>query len=272
MENNYKYSGKISPEGTVLGLITGCLAAAVLSVPYAYTTIFIPLVYFNVLATLGLGVAAGFCASWGARKCNMQNVFMYMAVGLVTGLCAVYFSWVYWVFVMSGHEWLVFSPLGLISVAQEVMVEGTWGMTSGGNITGLALAAIWVVEAVMIVGATIYMARKGLTSFICCPDCTVWFKDPTRTLSYEMPESISDLTDALKQLNFKALHDLTPVQPGETGALLLEIYFCPACSKFGSFDLQRLEHTVKNGKVETKKTMLIERQLLPKEGLLELTQ
>jgi|ETNmetMinimDraft_30_1059905.scaffolds.fasta_scaffold86077_1 uncharacterized membrane protein YeaQ/YmgE (transglycosylase-associated protein family) len=237
MEQNYQYSGKVTPQGIVLGLVAGCAAAAVLCIPYAYITIFIPLVFFNVVATIILGMIAGMCAGWGGRKGNMQSAAMYVVVGLIVGLVAEYLNWVLWVFVFSGHEAVVLSPMHLLNIARVVMEEGTWGMTSGDNVAGLELACVWIAEGLMIVGGSIYMARGGLTSYICCPDCTVWFKDPTKTMSYEMPEDLDKVVHDLKGLNLKTLHHLTPLTGQKPASLEFDIFFCPACSTFGCFDL-----------------------------------
>jgi hypothetical protein len=150
------------------------------------------------------------------------------------------------------------------------MEEGTWGMTSGDNVAGLELACVWIAEGLMIVGGSIYMARGGLTSYICCPDCTVWFKDPTKTMSYEMPEDLDKVVHDLKGLNLKTLHHLTPLTGQKPASLEFDIFFCPACSTFGCFDLQTVELIQKKKKVETKKAKLIDRLLLPKEGLADL--
>ena len=272
MEESYRYSGKVTPVGVVFGLVCGCVAAVVLSIPYGYITAFIPFIYLNLIATLGLGALVGLCAGWGARKGNLQNPALYVLIGLIAGLLAEYCNWVYWIFILSEHQVVIEHPAGLVVIAKEVMKEGTWGMTSGGNVTGVFLALVWACEGVMIVGASAVLAYLGLATYICCPDCTVWFKDPTKTLSYEVPEDPDQLIADLEALNFGALKNLEPRRTGKSVFLRLEIYFCPKCSQFGCFDLKLIELEQKKDKIEEKATDLIERQLFPKGGLAELVQ
>lgn len=271
-ERNYQYSGAVTGAGVVMGLVAGCVAAIILSIPYGYITVFIPFIYLNLIATAGFGALVGLCAGWGARKGNMQNAAMYVVVGLIPGILAEYCNWVYWIFIHSEHQFLITNPLAIVAIAKEVMKEGTWGLSSGGNVTGMFLCVIWVAEAVIIIGGAAWLSLIQLTSYICCPDCTVWFKDATKTLSYDLPADVNHVVSELKGLNFKVLQELEPQKPDKSKFLTLEIYFCPKCSKFGCFDLAQVELEQKKDKVEEKKTELIKRQLFPKEGLAALAQ
>lgn len=267
----YKYSGEITKNGLINGMITGVAAAAVLSVPYAYATAYIPLVYANLLAVGAYAFAVGWVSAKVARAGGLQSPAMYIVIGVISGIVAEYLSWVGWIFVLSKHSELLFNPLDLIATAGKILPVGTWGLRSGGNISGIPLLCVWILEAAAIIGIATYFAYQGLVSHICCPHCKKWFDAPAKVLHFNMPDNPGQVVESLKNLDFKPLLALEKVDPATVRQYLaVEIYFCPSCSKFGCFNVSSVVVTIKKDKNEIATTVLLNRLLLPMERLQEL--
>ncbi|MBT3381673.1 MAG: hypothetical protein HN742_35615 [Lentisphaerae bacterium] len=268
---HFRHSGQITVAGILMGLALGSLAALLLSIPYAYITVYVPFVFLNIIATAALGGLTGLCAAKAARKGDLQSPAAYVTIGLVVGVAAEFWNWVFWIFAISRQELLTFQPSVIVAVARNILPEGTWGMSSGTNITGIPLLCVWVVEGAIIIIACAAAALEGLKSYLCCPKCTTWFNTATKTLTYDVPAALPDVVDEFSRLQFACLADLQPVEAaGADRYLQLDLFFCPECSEFGCFSFTSVEMVKKKDKTEKKEDALIDKQLLPMEQLSEL--
>ena len=269
----YQYSGKITLNGCVISVVLGALTACVLGLAYGYMTVWVPFIYVNLLATIGLGAGSGLAAGKGAKMGKLQSPAMYVAIGLLVGLAGEYFNWVWWIFALSRQELLTFNPEYVFRVAREILQKGTWGIGGEAPLAGLPLLCVWIVEGLIIIGAAVAMCLHTLKSSICCSRCETWFDEPHMTCTYARPTVLESVVSNLKTLNFSCLNGLERLteRPFPKTFLNLEIYLCPGCRKFACFSLILVEMVTKGKKTEMKKTRQINRQLLTRETLEELT-
>ncbi|MEO0514770.1 MAG: hypothetical protein AAF086_05680 [Planctomycetota bacterium] len=160
----YKHSGKFSPTAPVamvvagggLGLLTGAL--------YGVMVAYSPIIYLNLVATVGTGFAVGWGVLKMARAQRVRNPALVAGCGVLAGLVAWYGSWVTWLWAMGGWsmDWLVLRPDYLYYISQELAIDGVWSIGSSGTaVSGLALKGVWVVEAlIMLVIGGGYPARE----------------------------------------------------------------------------------------------------------------
>lgn len=269
--NQYKHTGEAPSSGVLMALSAGIAAALLLSVPYAYITVYIPFIYLNVLAVVGFGMGIGICISKVARVGMVQSPAVVMLVGIVCACAAEYFNWVAWIFALTRQDVLVFNPTGILHIAGAVLKEGTWGMTGDEPVKGVFLLIVWVIEFGIIIWFAAAIARGGITDWFCCPECKKWFDTATKSIAYELPGDLDGVVSRLKQLDFNALKELRRLDEiNHSKFLTLELYFCPQCVKFGCFSLNSIELIQKKKEVETKTVNLIEKVLLPVERLSEL--
>jgi hypothetical protein len=269
--NYYKHSGDITMGGLLNGMATGVVVALVLSIPFAYINVYIPFVYLTILATVGYAGVTGWLSAKVARAGDLQSVGMYILIGLVSGIAAEYFNWVAWIFAVSRQQALIFNPVGLVAAARQILPEGTWGLRGNEAVSGIPLLCIWIIEAGMIIGIATYITYRGLVQFICCPECKKWFDRPTKTVHFKMSDKPELVTFHLRSLQFKSLTDLGKADLAvDRRYFAVELYFCPACSKFGCFTVKSVETVIKKDKAETKEKVLINRLILPMDRLVEL--
>jgi hypothetical protein len=272
MATYYRHTGRITAKGLMLGLLAGCGTAIALSVPYAYITVYVPIVYANLLATVGFGLVVGLAAARAARAGDLQSAPAYALVGIVAGLVAEYFNWVFWIFALSHQKLFTLDPWILYEIAGEILPEGTWGLGRSGNVTDIALLLVWIVEGGMILGIAAYTTVDGLRRFICCPACTAWFDKPIKTHLYELPDDPEPVAAQVRDLKLKCLLDLKPIPEGAGASnfLSLDLFFCPACNHFGCLTLARVETVKAKDEEKTYRKPLVERLVLPAAALPEL--
>lgn len=263
----YQHSGEVSASGLLMGLAVGLGSASFLAVPYAYATIWIPIVYLNLLCTLFVGIIPGMLAAMAGRRYGLQAPAAYLAIGILTGLVGLYSDWVYWLYALLHHQHLLFNPGSLVAVASLVMDHGTWGLSHGGAVSGWALGVVWAVEGAYLIGAPVYFCYNGIRTHICCPKCQTWFDQPARTLPFALPGNPKLLQAQVASADFSGLAALQGAPKSATDLLTVDAYHCPKCRKFACLSLTQVKITRKKDDTSITKTTLVDKVLLSPEDL-----
>jgi hypothetical protein len=263
----YEQTGGITLAGIAWGLGAGILGAFVLSIPYVYATFYLPIMEANLVGTVILGALVGVCAAKGASAGKAQSRPAYLALGLVSGLSAVYFSWAFWIFVVSKHELLTFDPLAIYRIARAMLPFLAWEV-HGKQVKGPALVCGWITEAAAISWIAAVVCRGSMKTFICCPVCQARFRSAPTSRHYVIPENVAEVTGRLRDFDFACLSELAEVKLDEADSFLtLDLYICPECSAFGLLHLESLElRTTDNELVSTRATLL-DHLVIPPEKL-----
>jgi hypothetical protein len=253
----HQHTSGITFAGIVWGLVAGILGAFVLSILYVYTTFYLPIMETHLFGTVILGVLVGICAAKGASAGKAQSRPAYLALGIVCGLCAVYFSWAFWIFAMTEHQLLTFSPPAIYRIARAILPFLAWEI-HGKEIKGPALVYGWIAEAATITSIAAAVCRGNMKTFICCPVCHARFRSAAASRYYAIPENVSEVTGRLHDFDFSCLSELTEVELDKTDSFLtLELYVCPSCSAFGLLHLESLElQTIGNDLISRRATLL----------------
>lgn len=160
----YKHSGKFSPTAPVAMIVGGGLVGLVAGAVYGVIDWYSPIIYLNLIATVGLGFLVGWVVLKTARATHVRNPVLVGVCGLVAGAAAWYASWVSWVLAGSGWsgDMLILRPDHLWTLADFLAIDGVWGLgRSGEPVSGLALKGVWVIEALIILGiAVVFPYRK----------------------------------------------------------------------------------------------------------------
>jgi hypothetical protein len=156
----YKPSGKFSRISFLYLLLGSVIAAPILAFIYSYATRYIPFIYINFLILAGFVFGLGFAVNFAIALGKVRNKLVGMAFGLVIGLAGLYTCWVIWIctHIPIDYMELIKNPEGMKSVIGLINDQGTWGFSSGANISGIFLTVIWVIEALAIIGVPTFMA------------------------------------------------------------------------------------------------------------------
>ena len=255
----YTPSGKFSVGGLITMTVFGTLAAAALSVAYGYLTTYNPFIYFNILATFGFGFVMGLAASMGATMGKIRNSAIASLIAVLVGLMGVYFSWVIWLYASSGQAdeaMLVLDPIALFAILDHLAQQGVWSLKSW-TPRGETLYGIWGLEALFIVGATVYSVYKGVTSTPFCEDCNAWCDEELEEKPAGFVTDAKAFRHALELGNLTVLGELDKSNYAQFSRSTL--YVCPKGTHAGYLSVTNVQESVnKKGDTEEKKSSLVE--------------
>ena len=172
--------------------------------------------------------------------------------GLVFGLLAEYFQWVFWIFAESKQQFLTFSPNEILAIIQFAAETGVWSIKSI-TPTGIFLYLIWFVEAAMIAGISTFTAGVFLKGDPFCEKCEAWVNNSTMLKHLNCSKNDEDLKNRLEQGEFSALAELGKTDFGTNFYTTVELQSCQQCNDFYVMTVKSVSVT-KTSKGEDKKT------------------
>src|SRR6266568_3144420 len=89
----YMHSEKAPLTGLMLAMLAGLATAVVLGGAYAFAVVYIPIVYLNMLLTMGFGAAIGGAVGYAAKLGHVRSRLMPAMVAVVCGLVGLYVAW-----------------------------------------------------------------------------------------------------------------------------------------------------------------------------------
>jgi hypothetical protein len=272
MTTHYEHSGKTPITGLTLAALCGIGTAVVLGVAYSYAVVFIPIVYLNVLLTACFGGAIGAAVSWAAKFGHVRSRLLPTVVGLLCGLVGLYVAWgadfLARIGMPNDGDFLIaFRPDVLKAYIRFFYENGFWGIGHGvgGNnnnqqmVSGIFLAAVWLGEAAIILGAATLVPWHQLHNSVYCEHCERWVKSikGVQTLSLGAPDS------ALARIT---AGDLAPFETwpraksADQGFIRLNLDCCNDCSKSNYLSVERvITQFDKKGKATQVATVLVNR-------------
>lgn len=265
----YKHSGKFGMHAPALMAIITAAASFALGLAYAYLVKWIPFIYLNFLLTAGYGFVIGFVAGFMLKVGKVRNTPVLFMCGLLGGAMALYGSW-------SGHLHALIpgapifaSPDQLISFIKILYAEGSWGMSSGSNVTGVMLAIVWVIEAGIMVGLVTLVPVGMLSDTPFCEKNQCWLDEEKKinTLAaFTEPEQIAALSSG-------DLGPLTQAKPCAADAAVfarVTLKHSPKCDEFCTVGIANVTVTIdKEGNANEDTQELAGNLVLPK-SMLEL--
>lgn len=252
--------------GSVLLLLGGAVAAAVLAAVYVYAEWYIPFVYLNFVLCIGFGVLLGFGLARLVRAGKLRSPGAVSGLALLVGLLAVYLQWCLYLTLLFNSETtgtgrdadtttsfsgevfagLLASPGTVLEALRKVNENGVWEL-KGLQPSGVLLWLIWALEAAIIVGGAVLLARHQAAE----PFSEVsqeWADEETLPHSAAYAHDAAGLRTALETGRFE---HLTPYagQPGEDQFARVQLHCAPNDPNCHYLTLQNVRRTLdKKGK------------------------
>jgi hypothetical protein len=252
----YEHSGRCGPVGVPIAAASGIVAGAICGLAYAYIINWIPLIYVSFIATLGFGFVVGAAVAWGARIGKIRNMMVSTALGALVGLVALYCAWVFdpMARIDDVHEpfWRLEAIWAYMKLGYAV---GFWGIgQNGGAVTGPFLAAVWIIEAVMVVGVCIVTVRKLLGEQPFCEETGQWTTNAPNIarLSLVDDQGIEAKLKRLLDGDLGSLAEFYRAANGDPAVLQLDLATCPDCPACNFLTVKMVQLVV-NKKGETSK-------------------
>src|ERR1043166_289137 len=147
----YRHSGKFGLHGPLVALFAAVVIGFPLGFAYAYGMKWIPFIYINFVLTTCYALAFGFSIGFIMKWAKVRNTFVAFLCGLIGGLLAMYFNWNAHVHALFDGAAAVNPPRIILGSMKFLYEHGSWGLRHSGNVTGIPLVIIWVIEAGIIV-------------------------------------------------------------------------------------------------------------------------
>lgn len=156
----YKAQGNSNPLNIGLAFIAGLIISILLGWLYNLMA-FIPIIYFNVIITIGLGMVIGIIGTQilpKLLKVREKKVKLYLVIFML--IIAYYSQWIAHVLYTVTQEipsigkylgyWIF--PQGLFEIIGEINKYGTWGIGFSGDnsVNGITLTLVWIAELAII--------------------------------------------------------------------------------------------------------------------------
>jgi hypothetical protein len=256
----YQHSGAVSPAGLVLAAIAGSLTAVVLGFIYAFFIVWIPFIYLCVVGTIFFGISMGATVGFMGRVGKIRNNLVVGLLGLGVAVLGIYVEWGASPLAMAPSEAGLsgFDPLVMARFMAYLYEHGSWGLTKGGNVTGIALVITWIVEAGLILGASTLTAFAFSATLPFCERCYQWTRVESSIRVLSALTAGEEFLARLRGGELAALAEL-PVEAGKpTRYVQVDAACCPSCGESNFLTVKIVTRTVdKKGKEETKSDDLV---------------
>lgn len=261
----YRHSGKFGVHALLLAPLVGVLVGWPLGFAYAYLIKWIPFVYLNAVLTLGYGLVVGLAMGATLKLCRVRSVPVAGLLATLAGVLANYFQWNGCVHALLDGAPLLCPPAGMVGFMQHLYEHGSWGMRSGGNVTGVMLALIWAAEALTILGVAIYSGTDPIRNTPYCEKSDSWLDENTKYSTLAAFTEPAQLT-ALKAGDIGPVLEARPRQLEASVFGRLNLKYSPQCKDFFTLKVENVTlKTDKEGEVKEEVKALTKDLVLPSE-------
>lgn len=241
-------------------LLAGAYEAAMFYVPSVYVLFVIVLVF-----AVGTAVLTHYVIDRG--KCRSLPAAFVLATLVPLNALLWSYAWNYRRFVSAvvakDQRWT------LLEAAKEALpfwldarIKGGW-QVGDKAMNGSFVVLMWVVEALIVLGLSLYLVWQELGRPFCEP-CEVWTKSHVLSLRGVGRDEIAS---HLENGNLPALIALEPKADSVAAhRIVLSCAYCPQCSETGFLTVSQVTSTPQsNGQMQDKKVLLAEHLLLPRD-------
>jgi hypothetical protein len=270
MNPTYIHSGKAPLTGLMLAMLAGLATAIVLGVAYAFAVVYIPILYLNMLLSMGFGAAIGGAVGYAAKLGHVRSRLMPAMVAVVCGLVGLYIAWGADALArrgppQNGDAIDAFRPEMIQVHIEDFYKNGFWaiGHRVGNNnqqpVTGIVLVVVWLAEAGIIVGVAAFVAWVTLGNLVYCEHCENWARSQkdVKRLTLSVPDGV---------IAKVAAGDLSPLDawpmanPADQFFIRLNLDFCDGCEKSNYLTMERVVTQLdKKGKPQQVVTPIVKR-------------
>lgn len=253
----YSHSGRSTPWGIALGILTGLVFAAPAAFAYDYGIINIPEAKLRFVCTVAFGSLMGASAGYAMKLGRVRNNIIAGLLGTVTSLFALYVSWGIWLISVLDPYYrlpvriVVVRPTSLWRAAVWINARGTWSI-SGSQLNGLSLWIVWTVEAIAVAGFGALAAVAIIRRLPFCEACDIW---GSKKLSlYCKP--ILDTKLVRTSLENRDFEFLKKIVPGDRkrAHYRIDLHHCGSCGSLNTLTL--IKNFPKDRKVIVRKLIL----------------
>lgn len=241
MNTSYQLSGKSGSIWSV-GLLISLPLALLTSWLYGLILYYNPLVYLSILLWVGFMFCIGFNLRMTARFGKCRSEAQAKSLGVIFGVASLYLSWAFFLGSMLAPLVSAWDLLGSPSAMWEMIkITGGEGYYSifGIDVKGFVLWAIWIIEAIGIVGVARLAAKSSIHEEVFCEACNQWVEEQNDVFRTEVPEqgvlakAIAGDVDAVLSLSH---HSTKGDEAAGSQVLRFNYKHCASCNSLATLD------------------------------------
>lgn len=212
--------------------------ALALSCVYGPLDYYSPLVYLNMILAALMGIAIGRGAKAMLRRFRIAGKGAATFVAAAGALVAVWFSWLTYLWALSGYDFSVFTdfadPAALWDLMGYISENPVWSLSRRGkemsDAPGMMYYGAWLVEA----GLFVYFAAKECRNFVrdnkLCPQCGEWLRPTGDVALFAAPADAAAFA-TFSGGDLSLLKTLPRLEAGAQASEWLTVlcYACAAC-------------------------------------------
>lgn len=265
----YEESGKVGIMAIFTLLLTGIIGAGVLGVIYSYGTWYIPIIYANVILTAAYGFGMGMVTKFGGKLGKVRNTKILVLSGFLMGILAEYVQWVVWLYIYTPGM-IILNPSDIFELMKQILPIGVWSIgRSQTTVFGAALAAVWIVEAIMIIVIPVVVCTF---KEVFCEDCSRWIDDE-KTAKFQITNDIQGLKLQFEDGNFQALEELEMYGENYEGPRMeLEYCICKDCGQVGYINLEKVDVLLNGSETEEDREDIIENLIINRKNFDDISE
>ncbi len=248
IQQEYKHSGAIG-SAALLVPVGGSIGAVILGFLYGYISVYNPIAgYVSFLITGAFAAGLVFLMFALAKKGKCRNTPFLHAMGGLIGMVAMYVSWVVFIYALINREGdAQLSLIGMLASPQIIwdsivaINESGWFTIKSWTPSGIVLWVFWGIEALIVVGAPLFMGAGGVDDEVFCERCNNWC-ETKETFQLALPASDS-VAEHVTRGQLEALEALERVEGGMYPRLDVTLHLCKGCTKTAAYQVKitRLE-------------------------------
>ena len=242
MASYYKHSGKVAPQGLILGPLLGAAVSLPASFLYDYGILTITEAKLRGICTLAFGALIGAAAGVGMCWGKVRNKLVAATTGLAASLFGLYLSWAIWLLHLVKPSFWLFNPLravlhprGLWHAVLAVNAVGTWSYEGGTPEHGTFLWLVWACEALLVLGFGVLTAMALVQRRPFCEQCGQWCAD-RRKLYFAPSLPAGQFKTLLESQGTSGLEKLT-VGDKKKAHYRIDLHSCGVCHSLNTLSL-----------------------------------
>jgi hypothetical protein len=166
----YKESGNVDLMNLFLGIIISLIFTFIFGYLYSLLMYFIPIIYFNIIISIGFGFIVSLLIRLIIRIGKIRNKKFRILISVLIILFMTYFQWISFIdsILLDKYpsiteslysiNWIL-NPSEFFNIIGQINENGTWGLGASGGfpVKGISLTFIWLVEILIFTLPTIKM-------------------------------------------------------------------------------------------------------------------
>lgn len=220
--------------GILLMGLKGFIGIPIVAAIYAFLIIVIPFLIVRILLVLLYPVICSVIISQAAKKGKVRNLTLITCAGILFGLFAEYTSWVIWIAIISKEVsllWSFFSPINVAYLISIIAKIGVWSFRSV-EPTGGVLYFFWLIEAIIVVGGTAYLANKANADTPFCEESDTWVEKKSDIGVFAPIKNPVKFKKEFEQMGYSAFNQFEPAQTMGDNFTIVQLYECEECKNF----------------------------------------